>query len=75
MLPNEVSQGFLIKMEIINNKLNILTNGQSEAILSTTGTFIQQPISQVGRTHDETGAYQLESHEVNRRMSCIPHRV
>ena len=65
MLPSEVSQGFLNKTWIINNKVNILTNGESEAIFPTTGTFIQQPKSQARRTHDETGAYQLEAHEVN----------
>ena len=57
MLPSEVLQGFLIKTWIINNKLNILTNREFETIFPTTGTFIQQPISQAEKTHDETGAY------------------
>ena len=63
VLPSEAPQGFSIKIWVLNNKLNILTYGESEAIFPTTGTFIQQPKLQAGRTHDETGAYQLEAHK------------
>ena len=63
MLPSEVSQGFLNKTWVIN-KLNIITNREFEAMFPTTITFIQQPKSQAGRTHDETGAYQLEAQKV-----------
>ena len=64
MLPSEVSLGFSNKTWAIINKLNIITNRESEAMFPTTGTFIQQPKPQAGRTHNETGAYQLEAHEV-----------
>ena len=37
----------------------------------TTGTFIQQPKSQAGKTHDDTRAYYLEAQAVNRCMSAF----
>ena len=47
-----------------NKQTNILTNKESEAMFPTIRTFIQQPKPQARRTHDKTGAYQLEAHEV-----------
>ena len=64
VLTSEAPQGFSIKIWVIN-KLNIITNTEFEARFPTIGTFNQQPISQAGRTHDETGAYRLEAHEDN----------
>ena len=75
MLPSEVSQGFLNKTWVIINKLKIITMKESEAMFPTTGTFIQQPKSQAGRTHDETGAYQLEAHKVIKCMSLHSRQI
>ena len=48
-----------------NQQTKIHNQRRTEALYPTIGTFIQQPKSQAGRTHDETEAYQLEAHDVN----------
>ena len=72
MLPSEVSQGFPIKTWVLNNKLMIITNRDFESMFPTIGNFIQQPKQHAGKTHDDTGAYQLEAHEVLNARDCFP---
>ena len=57
---------------VVNKKINIITNGEFEAMIPTTGTFIQQPKPQAARTHDETEVYKLEAHEVLNAQACFP---